>query len=69
MAQFKPIPLILPSGVQPYSVAGGQPQGAALQAMLRGGTLFGVNPADVRRATQVGAQQRPRSVLDMLRYG
>lgn len=64
--RFKPIPLIQPSGVQPYTQAGGRPAGPALDAMLRGGTLFGANPMDVVRGSQSMAKRRPRprSLLD-----
>lgn len=63
MQRFSPIPLIQPSGVQPYAPAGGQMPGPALMAMLAGRTLFGFNPADTKRAAQKTAQ-RPRSLLD-----
>lgn len=64
MKRFQPIPLIQPSGVQPYTVAGGQAPGPALDAMMRGRTLYGVNPQDVVRQSQSMARRRPRSILD-----
>jgi hypothetical protein len=62
--RFQPIPLIQPSGVQPYHQAGGQLPGPALTAMLGGRTLFGANPMDAKRASQAMARRRPRSLLD-----
>lgn len=64
MQRFKPIPLISPSGVQPYTQAGGRPPGPALDAMLAGRTLFGINPMDAVRGSQSMAKRRPRSLLD-----
>jgi hypothetical protein len=67
--QFKQIPLIQPSGVQPYTPHGGRPQGPALQAMLGGRTLFGFNPQDIQRRAQLSARvsgQRVPSLLDIL---
>jgi hypothetical protein len=61
---YKPIPLIQPSGIQPYAQAGGQLPGPALQAMLAGRTLFGSNPMDAVRAAQAMQKRRPRSLLD-----
>jgi hypothetical protein len=63
MQRFQPIPLIQPSGVQPYQQAGGQMPGPALTAMQAGRTLFGVNPQDVVRQSQSMAKRRPRSIL------
>lgn len=64
MKRYQPIPLIQPSGVQPYAPAGGQLPGPALSAMKAGTTLFGSNPMDVKRASQSMAKRRPRSLLD-----
>jgi len=64
--QFKPIPLVQPSGIQPYTPHGGRPPGPALNAMLAGRTLFGYNPMDVQRAAQVAAGKPRVSLLDML---
>lgn len=66
MQRFQPIPLISPSGIQPYAQAGGQLPGPALAAMLRGTSLFGFNPADFQRAAQKTAK-RPPSLFDVLR--
>lgn len=63
---FKPIPLVQPGGIQPYTQAGGRDPGPALNAMLAGTTLFGTNPMDFQRAAQKGAKKRPPSLLDIL---
>lgn len=65
MQRFSPIPLIQPSGIQPYAQAGGQLPGPALAAMLRGTSLFGMNPQDFVRAAQK-TSKRPPSLLDAL---
>jgi len=62
--RYQPIPLISPSGIQPYAPAGGQLPGPALTAMTAGRTLFGFNPQDAKRASQSMAKRRPRSLLD-----
>lgn len=64
--QFKPLPLVQPGGIQPYTQAGGRAPGPALSAMLAGTTLFGQNPMDFQRAAQKGAAKRPPSLLDLL---
>jgi hypothetical protein len=56
--RFDPIPLIQPSGHQPYAPAGGQMPGPALLAMLRGADFSGNNPVDPWRALQAAAGKR-----------
>lgn len=65
--RFDPIPLVQPSGIQPYHGAtGAQLPGPALLAMLKGSTASGFNPADAKRGAQRLARGRPRTVLDTL---
>lgn len=65
--EFKPIPLIQPSGMQPYHAAtGAQLPGPALLAMLRGSTFSGANPIDAKRGAQKAARRWPGTVLDTL---
>ena len=64
MQRQRPIPLIQPSGIQPYAQAGGQLPGPALNAMLAGRTLYGVNPQDPQRQSQ--AMARRRTLVDAL---
>lgn len=64
--QFRPIPLVQPSGIQPYHGSTPQIPGPALMAMLAGRTASGFNPADLTRATQKAAHRRPVTLLGML---
>lgn len=66
-ARQQPIPLISPSGIQPYAQTGGQMPGPALSAMQAGTSLFGFNPMDFQRAAQKTAR-RPPSLLDTLQH-
>lgn len=66
MKRHQPIPLVQPSGIQPYHAAGGQMPGPALQAMLGGRTLFGMNPQDAMRGMQVASRQRGPQELSLL---
>lgn len=67
MKRFDPIPLIHPGGIQPFAKEGGQEQGAALLAMLRGATFSGMNPQDPWRAMQASANGP--TVLSLLADG
>lgn len=66
MKRHQPLPLVQPSGLQPYHGAMARFPGPALDAMQGGRTLFGMNPADTRRALQVASRRRPASLLESL---